>query len=67
MKQHEQTQRRTAFMEQSRRYLFAKEPTSAQLHAFVQSFADMLSSERGVQVSVRIDTVSITRDPHAAG
>ncbi|MBN3811669.1 hypothetical protein [Paraburkholderia sp. Ac-20347] len=53
-------------MEQSRRYLFAKEPTSTQLHALAHSFADMLSCDCGVRVSVKIDSVSIIRDPLAA-
>ncbi|MFD1557045.1 hypothetical protein ACFSHT_15700 [Paraburkholderia silviterrae] len=55
------TRFREAFLQDSRRYLFAKEPTTEQLHAFVQSFADMVSSDRGEPVTVLIGKVPISR------
>ncbi|POR52802.1 hypothetical protein B0G62_10499 [Paraburkholderia eburnea] len=60
----ERKRRREAFMEQSRRYLFAKEPTPEQLHGLAQSFADMVSSDRGERVVVMIGGVQISRGRH---
>ncbi|WP_028204981.1 hypothetical protein [Paraburkholderia nodosa] len=58
----ERKRRRETFMEQSRLYVFAKEPTSEQLHALVQSFAEMVSCDRGERVQVMIGRVAINRE-----
>ncbi|MEX3967313.1 hypothetical protein AB4Y42_34650 [Paraburkholderia sp. EG286B] len=60
----ERKRRRDAFIEQSRRYLFANEPTTEQLHAFVQSFAEMVSCDRAEPVRVVIGKVAIERNQH---
>ncbi|CAB3783070.1 hypothetical protein LMG28688_01572 [Paraburkholderia caffeinitolerans] len=55
------TRHRAAFLEASRRYLFAKEPTVEQLHAFASSFADMVACDRGEPVMVMIGKVPVGR------
>ncbi|WP_321895974.1 hypothetical protein [Paraburkholderia heleia] len=57
----ERKRRRETFMEESRRYLFANQPTTEQLHALTQSFADMVSCDRGERVVVVIGKVAIER------
>ncbi|QGZ56707.1 hypothetical protein [Paraburkholderia acidiphila] len=58
----ERKRRRDAFLEESRRYLLANQPTTEQLHALVQSFAAMVSSDRGERVLVLIGKVAIQRE-----
>lgn len=62
MKSFAQRLRRERFVDESRRYLAANEPTPQLLHALTQSFADMVSAEHGQRVAVTIGSVSITRD-----
>ena len=57
----ERKRRRASFMEDSRRYLFANQPTTEQLHSLAQSFADMVSCDRGERVVVVIGKVAIER------
>lgn len=60
----ERKRRRETFLEESRRYLFAIHPTTEQLHALVQSFADMVSCDRDEPVLVLIGKVAIERNQH---